>query len=70
MDAYTAVPASGTINIAAGNLTEILAFNLAKPFSLKGGYDSATGTYTGISTITGTLTVLSGTLTIENIAIK
>ncbi len=70
MNAYASVPANGTINIASGNLTETLDFNRSIPFSLKGGYDSASGTNPGTSTITGTLTVRSGALIIENIAIK
>jgi hypothetical protein len=69
-DAYVAVPANGTINIEAGDVTETLDFNLSKPFSLKGGYDPATGKNTGTTTITGTLTVRSGSLTIENIVFK
>jgi hypothetical protein len=70
MDAYAAVPANGTVNIATGNFTENLDFNRSIPYNLKGGYDPATGTYSGTSTITGTLTVRSGALTIENIVIK
>jgi PKD repeat protein len=58
------------IKIHAGSLTESPNLNRDIDVTLKGGYDACYATNAGTSTIVGTLTIASGTVTVEKIEIR
>lgn len=69
-DAYANAVDGDTINIRAVDLTESPVLNFPTNVALKGGFD---GTYTsndGYTALHGSITLSSGTVTIENLIIK
>jgi hypothetical protein len=69
--AYQA-PISGVTSIKACriNFPENLLFNLGKTIILSGGYDSSYSDNSGLTTVTGTMILSNGSMTVGNIAIK
>jgi hypothetical protein len=77
LDAYTKIQTAydhaadgDIIQVQAGNLAETLSFGSAIHISLEGGYDSDYTLNSGMTTVSGVLTISGGTVTIENVALK
>jgi hypothetical protein len=69
--AYNEALAGDTLKVRSMNFSENLIFDISASIILKGGYDCAFTTNAGnFSTITGSLTIRSGTLTAENVIIE
>jgi hypothetical protein len=68
--AYNAAATGNTIQIQALVLSENLNLNRAVSVTLRGGYDSGFASITGYTTISGSLTITSGTVTVENVVIQ
>jgi hypothetical protein len=68
--AYNNSISGDTIEMQATNFNESPNFNLNISVLLKGGYDSAFGSQTGYTTITGTLTISNGTAVVDNLVIQ
>ncbi len=69
-DAYNAVSDGGIIQIQALVFNENLIINRNISVALKGGYDSAFTSNSSNTTLQGSLTIISGTLTVERIIIS
>jgi alpha-tubulin suppressor-like RCC1 family protein len=71
-DAYNGLLDGSTATISANslNIFENLVFNRNVAVTLKGGYDGSFGTNSGQTVIRGTLTITSGSVTMENIIIQ
>jgi len=68
--AYAGAAASGdTIKVTASNQQESIDFNSDKSIILRGGYNCAFATEVSYTIVTGSLTVSSGDVEVENIAI-
>lgn len=69
--AYQAVAPSDPIIKAWGiAFSEALTLNLGKTFTLKGGFNDGYTSNTGTTTVAAPLTVTSGAVTVENLAVK
>lgn len=69
--ADAATHSSDRIQVQAGIYTEAVIFDhAAGAASLEGGYDSGFSSVTGITVISGTLTISNGTLVVHEIAVK
>jgi len=69
-DAYGHAAEGDTIKAQARSSTETLAFASNISIALKGGYDSDFASNSGMTVVSGVLTVNGGTVTIENVTIK
>lgn len=69
-EAYAAAAEGDTIQEQAVVFTENLDCNRTIQVMLKGGYDSLFTTNAAFTTINGSLTITSGTVTVENIEIR
>lgn len=68
--AYAALTGSGTIQARAYECTGNLLLNRGYALILKGGYDLSYSSNSGHTTLLGTLTIDSGSLTVERLIIK
>jgi len=68
--AYNASSTGDTIKSLAVDFTETLNLDRAVSVTLKGGYDSAFQNNAFLTTIKGSLTIRSGTVTVENIVLQ
>jgi hypothetical protein len=68
--AYDAASGGYIIQAQATDLTETLMFDDNKAVTLKGGYDSDFGLNLSMTTLIGSLTIKSGSLTLENLRIE
>jgi hypothetical protein len=68
--AYQAAGSSAHIKACRLSFSEPLLFGDAKTITLTGGYNSAYSDKNALTTVTGSLTVGSGSLTVENLAIR
>ena len=68
--AYAMAADSALIQVQAVSLTETINLNRNIAFTLKGGYDACFTANPGSTTLTGSLTVTSGTAIAENIVIQ
>jgi hypothetical protein len=64
------VASGGEISLKTGSLFEVLNFNRPLPVKLKGGYNDLFSAISGMTTIFGSLTITSGTLTVDTITIQ
>jgi C1A family cysteine protease len=64
---YSLLSGGETVMIKGMELTENLSFSRPIAFTLRGGYDSAFQTAATASTIHGSLTIVTGSVTLENI---
>lgn len=69
-DAYSAIAEGDTIEAHAVDFTGALDFNRAVGFTLKGGFGCAFAANPVRTTLLGSLTISSGTATVENIVIR
>ena len=69
-DAYNNAQAGDIIQAKAVALTENQTFVATKAVSLKGGYDSGFNPTSGFTTINGNMTIIGGTVTVQNIIIN
>lgn len=70
LDAFTNAHTSAIIRLQSHLFVENLIFNRGFPVSILGGYDAGFASQSGFSTIDGTLTIGSGSATIENLIVK
>lgn len=68
--AFTAVSGASTVQARIHEFNENLVLRNNDVITLNGGYDSVFSSSTGYSTITGTLTIETGTLTVDKLIIK
>jgi hypothetical protein len=68
--AYGEAGSGETIKILAVTLTETIDLNQPRDISISGGYEDGYAGQSGYSTISGSLTVGKGTLTVERIILK
>jgi hypothetical protein len=68
--ALAAAPANSEVSLLAGDYYEEITFTQATSLTIKGGYSSGFLSVTGSSTLHGTLTIASGTLTLSNVTIQ
>lgn len=68
--AFTAVTGASTVQARIHDFNENLVLRNNDVITLKGGYDSVFSLSTGYTTIDGTLTLESGSLTVEKLIIK
>lgn len=68
--AYDASSGDDLIQTQTGDISENLLFNLDVAVTLSGGYQSDFSTQNGFTNIHGSLTVSSGSVTIENLVIQ
>ena len=68
---YNQVPDGGEVSLKAGNFYEVIYIYLvpSRSFVLKGGYHDSFSRVIGISTIHGSITIVSGTVIFDNIVI-
>jgi hypothetical protein len=69
-NAYDSMSTGATLLIHSLENTENLAFNINKTVTLKGGYGCGFSSNPGYTRVKGSLTISSGTVTVENIKIK
>jgi hypothetical protein len=69
-EAYGAVQPLDTIRLRAAIFGTGIDFDRDIAVTLRGGYDSSHATIIGVSTLRGTLTVLRGSVTVDNIVIE
>jgi hypothetical protein len=69
-DAYDNASDSSTLSIKATTFTEDLIFNRGISIKLIGGRDSSYQTVVGVTTVQGSLTIIQGTVEVENFVIK
>ena len=67
--AYGAAATSGTIQAQAVTLTGNFSANSSKNLTLSGGYDSIYSSNNGYTTISGSLTLAKGSLTVDRLVI-
>lgn len=70
LDAYTSAATGNIIKVWGTDFTEILGLDKDKAVTFKGGFDSTYSTNSGFTTLHGTLTIGTGSVTIENLAIQ
>jgi hypothetical protein len=68
--AYAKLSSGGTIQAREHEFTENLNCNRPISAIIKGGYDTAYNDNSGLTTVKGTVTITSGKLTVENLAIR
>ena len=69
--AYQAAPSGAVIQIQGVNLSGNFDFDLSKAVVLEGGYDPAfTNNAGSATTLIGLLTIISGTVAVDNIVIQ
>jgi C1A family cysteine protease len=68
--AYNACAGGDIVKMQAATFTESLNFNSSASVLLKGGYDLAFSSQTGMTTVHGTMTVAAGTITVEDLIIQ
>ncbi|NVN92509.1 MAG: hypothetical protein HXX11_18195 [Desulfuromonadales bacterium] len=68
--AYQAAGASALIKACRVSLTENLLFNQGKTITLSGGYNSSYSDNSGLTTVNGTLTLASGSVSMGNFVIR
>ena len=66
---YNAVMTGGVIRVTASTYSEILTCNRNVSTTLLGGYDTLFTTAAGYTTLSGSLVVSSGTLTVDRLVI-
>lgn len=69
LEAYTALLGDNILQLKATGIVENLSFNRNMNITLRGGYDPASGTATGATTLYGSLEISSGTVVVENLII-
>jgi uncharacterized repeat protein (TIGR02543 family) len=69
-DAYLLLGAGGTIQARQVELTENLILDRGIAVTLEGGYNTAYTSSSGHTTLHGSLTVISGSLSLENLSIR
>lgn len=69
-EACNAVTSSGTIQVRDYQFSENLNLTNQAAVYFKGGYNESFGSISGVTGLTGTLTIGSGSLTVENLAIR
>jgi|GEM_PF-3194433 len=69
-EAYVTAASTQTIQARAVTITENVTFNIDKTVALTGGYDCNFSTSAGVSTISGSMTISAGQVTIANVTIK
>jgi hypothetical protein len=69
-DAYNAAAGGETIESQAVTLTENPVFGNAVSVVIQGGYDSTYGSIIGYTTISGTVTIQNGTVTVNDLVIQ
>ncbi len=69
-EAYAALASSGAIQLLQYEFEEKLLFNRGISLLLKGGYDTSYTNNTGYATVKGSLTIINGSLTVDQIVIK
>ena len=68
--AYNAAAASDLIQVQAAVLAESPLFSRPVAVTIKGGYDNNFTAVTGSTLVQGTLTIQSGTITIDNVTVR
>ncbi len=66
---YNVLSGGETVMVREGDLTEELSFNRPVSFTLRGGYDSSFLVAASYSTIHGSLAVVEGSVTLDNIVL-
>jgi PKD repeat protein len=69
-EAYDIAEDGDIIQSQVATLTENFNINMDKTVTIKGGYDCSYTTQTGKTTINGTLNIIDGTATIENLVLQ
>jgi parallel beta-helix repeat protein len=69
-DAYYAAATGQSVNMQDMTFFENLLLNADRAIKLVGGYECEFSAYTGFSTINGSLTISSGTVTIDKLTIR
>jgi PKD repeat protein len=69
-EAYDIAEDGDIIQSQVVTLTENLNINMDKTVTIKGGYDCSYTTQTGKTTINGTINIIDGTATIENLVLQ
>lgn len=69
-EAYNLSAGGDTIQLKSGTITADLLFNLDIPIVIEGGYDANYTAPDGVTTVAGSLTVASGTVTVSNLVIQ
>ena len=67
---YSAVADGGMLQMQASGFTENLGFNRGVAVTLKGGYNCGFSANSGWTTLSGSMTVVDGSVAIENLIIK
>jgi hypothetical protein len=68
--AYAAISDGDTLQLRDISFSEVVDCNRSVAITLKGGYDSGFTSNPGTTAISGSLTITSGTVTLENIVIS
>ncbi|HZV82805.1 MAG TPA: S8 family serine peptidase, partial [Geobacteraceae bacterium] len=69
LEAYSALIEDNILQLKATGIVENLIFNRNMIVTLRGGYDQASGTATGSTTLYGSLEISSGTVVVDNLVI-
>jgi hypothetical protein len=70
LDAYTSAATGNIIKAWGTDFTEILGLNSGKAVTLRGGFDSTYTTNSGFTTLHGALTIGTGSLIVDKLAIQ
>ncbi len=69
--AYNAALTDSILKLKAATFSETISFNQVKTVTIRGGYNSDyTANYAGQSIVAGTVTIVSGTVVIDNLCIQ
>jgi hypothetical protein len=69
-EGYQTIPTDATLMLWGVDFIGDVIFNMDKVVTIKGGYNGSYSATPGLSTIVGSMSVSSGTVTVENIAVK